>query len=126
MTVWTTIALKNVADLTGGNAFKSSEYSKSGMFILRTLNIQDDCSIDAGNAKFIPHDLVDKYERFALQTNDTLFVMVGATLGKVGFVRSENLPALLNQNMWRVRAKEGKIDPIYLHYCFRYFSKSLI
>lgn len=123
MSVWSTVQLHEVAELTGGHAFKSSEYSEQGMFILRTLNISDDCSIDQENAKFIPHSLVEQYRRFELEQNDTLFVMVGATLGKVGFVRENTLPALLNQNMWRVRARNGRIDPIYLHYCFRHFSK---
>ena len=54
---------------------------------------------------------------------DTLFVMVGATLGKVGYVRARDVPALLNQNMWLVRAIPGKIDPVFLHYCFRELSK---
>ncbi|WP_106745067.1 restriction endonuclease subunit S [Yoonia maritima] len=121
MMEWATVELAKVADLTGGHAFKSSEYSETGMAVLRTLNIRDDCSVDLSDPKYIPHVLVPAYERFALQKDDTLFVMVGATLGKVGLIRAKNLPALLNQNMWRIRAKPGKVDPMYLHYCFRHF-----
>ena len=49
--------------------------------------------------------------------------MVGATLGKVGYVRARDLPALLNQNIWVIRGLPGKIDPVFLHYCFRELSK---
>lgn len=52
-----------------------------------------------------------------------MFVMVAATLGKIGLVRKKDLPALLNQNMWVIRARDGQIDPAYLHYVFREVSK---
>lgn len=46
--------------------------------------------------------------------------MVGATLGKVGFVKECDLPALLNQNMWVIRSKDSNItDPRYLYYWFQ-------
>ena len=123
MNEWQTVELSTVADLSGGYAFKSEEYTESGMFILRTLNIRDDCGIERDNPKFISLSEVDNYKRFLLQANDTLFVLVGATLGKIGFVRSCDLPAVLNQNMWRIRAKPNHIDSLYLHYCFQHFSK---
>ena len=54
---------------------------------------------------------------------DTLFVMVAATLLAFGFVRSDVFYALLNQNMWVIRAKHGRIEPVFLHYCFRELSR---
>jgi type I restriction enzyme S subunit len=47
-----------------------------------------------------------EYRDFYLQPDDVLLVMVGATTGKLGFVREKDLPALLNQNMWCLRTKE--------------------
>jgi len=113
------VALSEVAELTGGYAFKSRDYSNSGRFVLRTLNIGSDCSINKRDAVYIPEALCDQYGRFQLQAFDTLFVMVGATLGKVGLVREQDLPALLNQNMWRIRANPNVVDSRYLHYAFR-------
>src|SRR5437762_2736857 len=115
---WQDVALSDIADLSGGFAFKSEDYAPSGRFILRTLNIQDDCSISRGDAVYLPEELCPQYARFALMPNDTLFVMVGATLGKVGYVRETDLPALLNQNMWRVRAKQESADARFVHYAF--------
>jgi len=106
--------LEEIAELSGGYAFKSEDYSANGRFILRTLNIKDDGSIHRENGVFISHDKCGLYERFELDEHDTLFVMVGATLGKVGFVRREILPALLNQNMWRIRARTDVCDKRYL------------
>ena len=117
---WREVALSEVADLTGGYAFKSRDYASSGRFVLRTLNISDDGSITRDDAVYLPEALCPQYERFVLQADDTLFVMVGATLGKVGLVQSKDLPALLNQNMWRIRARPGVADPRFIHYAFRH------
>ena len=120
---WATVALDDVANLSGGFAFKSSQYTEEGRFVLRTVNIDENYSITRENANYISEDDAKNFERFSLGEHDTLFVMVAATLGKIGYVRQRDLPALLNQNMWVIRAKRGKIDPIFLHYLFREISK---
>jgi type I restriction enzyme S subunit len=120
---WQTVRLGDVAELNGGYAFKSTQYTEKGRFVLRTVNIRDDCSITREGATFISEDEASEYSRFSLHDRDTLFVMVAATLGKVGYVRSDILPALLNQNMWVIRAKPGKIEPDFLQFCFRELSK---
>lgn len=118
-----TVTLNEVATVTGGHAFKSEQYTSTGRFVLRTVNITDDYSITREGANFISEQDACNYERFALEPHDTLFVMVAATLGKIGLVRDSDLPALLNQNMWVIRARPGKIDKLYLHYLFRELSK---
>ncbi|MCP9223136.1 restriction endonuclease subunit S [Erythrobacter sp. LQ02-29] len=117
------VTLNDVATVTGGHAFKSSQYTREGRFVLRTVNIRDDYSITKEGANFISETDARNYERFTLEPLDTLFVMVAATLGKIGLVREADLPALLNQNMWVIRARPGKIDKRYLHYLFREISK---
>jgi type I restriction enzyme S subunit len=121
---WRKLPLSAVAELSGGFAFKSRDYVSAGRFVLRTLNIRDDCSISREDGVFLPEELWPEYSRFELQPDDTLFVMVGATLGKIGYVRSSDLPALLNQNMWRIRAKPGIADARFIHYAFRLAVKS--
>lgn len=112
--------LDDVAELKGGFAFKSKDYSDNGRFILRTVNIGGDGRITKEGATYIPEGLAPEYERFELQNHDTLFVMVGATLGKVGYVAQEDLPALLNQNMWVIRSRNEEVcDPRFLNYWFR-------
>ena len=120
---WREVHLSELASLSGGFAFKSRDYAPVGRFIVRTLNIGDDGSISAGDSVYLPEVLCPQYARFELEPADTIFVMVGATLGKVGFVRKEILPALLNQNMWLIRAKLGQADPLFLHYAFRQAAK---
>ena len=112
------VPLSEVADVSGGYAFKSKDYVPNGHFVLRTLNISDQGRIDKSNAVFLAEEDVPKYPKFSLREFDTVFVMVGATLGKTGLITSTDLPALLNQNMWRIRAKTNKCDPRFLYYCF--------
>ena len=121
---WPESPLTDLADLSGGFAFKSGDYAPAGRFVLRTLNIRDDGSISHEGAVYLPEELYPQYSRFELQPHDTLFVMVGATLGKVGFVRKSDLPALLNQNMWLIRAKPGIGDARYMQYAFRHVVKA--
>ena len=120
------IPLEEVAELKGGYAFKSTDYTDKGAFVLRTLNIGADGSIGRENAVFIDENRVPEFERFNLVEWDTVFVMVGATLGKTGLVRPGDLPALLNQNMWVIRAKRSLMYPRFLHYMFASQSKTLL
>ena len=116
---WTDCRLADIADLTGGYAFKSSQYIEDGVFVLRTLNIEEGGSINPEDAVFVSDSDADEFKRFELFEGDILFVMVGATLGKVGRVSEEVLPALLNQNMWKIRAKDSLADQNFLYYCFK-------
>ena len=118
--------LGDIADLNGGYAFKSSDYTESGVFVLRTLNIELNGNITKRKATYISKSRMEEFDRFKLFENDVLFVMVGATLGKTGVVREADLPALLNQNMWVIRAKSDLIDPHYLYFVFVKYSKSLL
>lgn len=121
---WVCTELENVAQIQGGYAFKSNDYSKSGIFILRTLNITTDGLINRDNPVFLPKSLYNKYKNFALKNNDILFVMVGATMGKVGYVTNLVLPTLLNQNMWLIRSQD--IDSRFLFYLLKRFSTSFL
>ncbi|HCR3983063.1 TPA: restriction endonuclease subunit S [Kluyvera ascorbata] len=100
---WEWVRLGEISDAVTGNAFKTSEYSDEGTFVLRVTNINPDGSINLTDSKFIPHNIAEnKYSNFSLVEGDILLVMVGGSLGKIGIVDSECLPALLNQNMWKM------------------------
>ncbi len=99
--------LSDNCELSGGFAFKSTEYKSEGLFVLRVTNIKPDGTIDINDAKYISNDAVLDYEKYSLEAGDVLIVMIGGSIGKVGFVDKKVLPALLNQNMWLVRSKNG-------------------
>ena len=102
---WEWVRFGEVFSIRTGFAFKSSTYSDSGILVLRVVNFDRLGAFDLSDAKFFPPEKIDKkISQFALNEGEILMVMVGGTIGKTTIVTSEVLPALLNQNMWRIRS----------------------
>jgi restriction endonuclease S subunit len=113
------LKFKDAFDLSGGYAFKSSEYKDTGSFVLRVTNISEDGTIDKKDAKFITPLNNEDYKDYNLRFGDVLIVMIGGSIGKVGLVDQESLPAFLNQNMWLVRSSKH-YSPKYIFYLCLY------
>lgn len=112
---WRWTLFENVGDISGGFAFKSPDYSSTGVFVLRVTNIEPSGLINKNDPVFLPAAKVTKeVERFYLNEGDILLVMVGGSLGKIGVVTREILPALLNQNLWRIIPANGEVDRRFL------------
>ncbi|MBS1004609.1 restriction endonuclease subunit S [Acetobacter thailandicus] len=104
---WKSAFIRSCVEIGRGFAFKTEQYQDAGYPVLRVSNIGDNGNISNDkNWKFISYADAKNYKNYQLKEDDILLVMVGATTGKMGRVRKENLPALLNQNMWVLRGKE--------------------
>ena len=102
---WAPVRFGEVFSIRTGFAFKSSTYSKEGLLIFRVVNFSRDGTFDLSDVKFFPETLLDdKIKSFLLEEGEILMVMVGGTIGKTTRVTQEILPALLNQNMWRIQS----------------------
>jgi type I restriction enzyme S subunit len=100
---WEVVELGSIAELINGFAFKSEDYVSDGILNFRVVNIRDEGVIDVANdIEFLPKDFMKTYEQYLLSEGDILVVMVGATRGKLAFIPKTILPALMNQNMWRI------------------------
>lgn len=111
---WTNLA--NLTDIQNGFAFKSGEYiGFSDTPIVRTLNIGTDNLFDTQNLKYISDESHSKYQKFEFKTFDTALVMVGASIGKTGFVTSRTNGGLQNQNMWRFRPLNSDMPGLYMY-----------
>jgi len=121
---WATTSIGSAVQVGRGFAFKSEQYRDAGHPILRVSNISEDGAIsNQDDWKYIDPSEVSDFARYALNDLDILIVMVGATTGKLGFVSNKDLPALLNQNMWSLRAKESKgLSQRY----FRYIARGVV
>lgn len=127
-TGWKVVSLGEIAEIQNGFAFKSKDYIEKGIRVTRTLNIsKSDLTIDNEDAVYLPIDFYDdeKYEKQKLQLFDTLLVMVGASIGNIGMVLSENLPSLQNQNMWRFRSKDRTISSTLIYFYVIQANKSV-
>ncbi|MEI8603629.1 restriction endonuclease subunit S [Shewanella sp. PP-Sp27a-2] len=111
---WAWSRLGDIATASTGYAFKSSQYTDNGTFVLRVTNINPDGTIDRLDSKFIDPILAEsEFSKFLLCENDILMVMVGGSLGKVGIVSKNVLPAVLNQNMWKLSQLGGIPFPFF-------------
>ena len=114
MKTYPTKKLGEVLKLQGGFAFKSSEYTKQGIPIIRIQNLQDDI-LDFKNPVYLQKNKEINYKHFLLKKGDILVAMSGATTGKMARVKKEDLPALLNQRVGRFVIKNNEIDQEYLY-----------
>ncbi len=120
---WEWAMVGHVAETNTGFAFKSSEYKSEGTLVFRVTNIRPDGSVDLSDSKFIdPISAETTYKGFKLQAGDVLLVMVGGSLGKIGVVDKNCLPAVLNQNMWKIVINKN-IDRQFFVLCMRYINR---
>jgi type I restriction enzyme S subunit len=115
---WDVVELGVVADLVNGFAFKSGDYVDKGILNFRVVNIRDEGMIDVSNDfEFLPKEFERLHEQYLLREGDILVVMVGATRGKMAFIPKTVLPALMNQNMWRIVPKsDDEMNRRYLYH----------
>lgn len=114
---WEEKPLKDVCNINNGYAFQSGTYKEFGKKIIRTMNFNNHW-IELNSLVYISHELAKNFERFYLQRNDFLLVMVGASLGNFAIVTDDILPSLQNQNMWCFRAHQDSFQH-YLNFALR-------
>lgn len=99
------VKLKDIAHVLNGYAFKSNNYVKNGIRIIRITNVQKGYMED-NDPKFYPIEALEEVKGFRLYENDLLMSLTG-NVGRVAFLRKEMLPAALNQRVACIRIKEG-------------------
>lgn len=106
---WRVKKLGDVAKVIPGFAFKSKDWCKEGIPVIKIKNIVGDLSVDTVEADCVPSDiLTDKLRKFVLDDGDILVAMTGATAGKVGRLRCKR-PHLLNQRVAKLAPFD--VDP---------------
>jgi restriction endonuclease S subunit len=107
------VPLGKVAKVQGGYSFKSSDFSDTGVPVIRISNIKDGF-IKLDDIKYYPKEITKRLEAFSLKKDDVVVAMSGATTGKIGIVKETDLPLLLNQRVGRF-SLSGDIDGKYLY-----------
>lgn len=99
---WLWTKLGHVLFVQGGFAFKSRNYKKQGVPLVRISNIQDRRVDFGGGTVFLDNSCVEQYSDFRVQKGDILVALSGATTGKFGTYEKDEI-ALLNQRVGRLR-----------------------
>ncbi len=123
---WKWCRLGEITSANTGYAFKSKDYKEKGVFISRVTNISSDGYISMNKAVYIDKVSANStYLKFHLQLDDVLLVMVGGSLGKIGKVRENTLPSVLNQNQWKFDRYDG-MDSDFLIQCLKYINRTQV
>jgi type I restriction enzyme S subunit len=112
-TTWNTGRLGDVCRVVPGYAFKSSDWRKTGIRVVKIKNIISDNSVDLANSDCVAESLLTpRLQKFAIGDGDILIAMTGATAGKVGRVRT-NQRLLLNQRVAKIAPVEADSNFIW-------------
>jgi type I restriction enzyme S subunit len=124
---WEIKTVGDYCDILNGFAFKSEDYvSSGGIPNFRVGNINWDGTVSMEDCKFLPESFAESYKQYVLNEGDIMFVMVGATRGKLAQIPASILPALMNQNMWRIVPIREGIDRDFLFHHLRRSVVSLL
>lgn len=104
--------IKDYAEVLGGYAFKSDLFCANAIPVIRISNINNGC-VDLDPDICFDESFWEQNKRFRAEQNDILMAMSGATTGKSGIYK-EDVPALINQRVACIRARDGIACPMFL------------
>lgn len=96
--VWASFG--QICRVQGGFAFKSTEYVKEGVPLVRISNLVNGRVQVSEDTVFLPPAFAAANPAFLLRKGDVLIAMSGATTGKMATM-DDDIPALLNQRVGR-------------------------
>jgi type I restriction enzyme M protein len=99
------ISISEVARIKNGFAFKSEEYVEQGIRVIRIKNVQKGEVID-DDPQFMALDRHMEFADYALRAGDILMSLTG-NVGRVGRLKLEHEPAVLNQRVAHVELVVG-------------------
>lgn len=107
------VKLGDVCKVQGGYAFKSKEFQKDSIPIIRIGNIQDN-EVEIDYNVCFTKKFLNKHPEFEIKYGDILIAMSGATVGKIGKYQNDT-KALLNQRVGNFIVTE-KLEKRYLYF----------
>jgi type I restriction enzyme, S subunit len=97
---YTWASFGQICRVQGGFAFKSTDYVKEGVPLVRISNLVNGRVQVSEDTVFLPPDFATANPAFVLRKGDVLIATSGATTGKMATME-EDIPALLNQRVGR-------------------------
>ncbi|MDP2921763.1 MAG: restriction endonuclease subunit S [Candidatus Omnitrophota bacterium] len=104
--------LSDIAEIRGGKRLPLGEtFSKEGVPYIRVVDMQD-FYVDLTNAEKIALDLHERLNRYQIKKEEIAVVIVGNTIGLIGFMLSDVTPCNLTENCAKIITKN--VSPYYL------------
>lgn len=121
----TKVKLGDVANFINGGAWNQSEYTETGVPVVRVSDIHN-ATVDLSDCKYLPTTAIKKYAKNKLEKGDLVICTVGShatqpnsVVGRPGIIPASCQGALLNQNAVCIRPKVELIDKVWLGYLAR-------
>jgi type I restriction enzyme S subunit len=95
---WAATPLNVICTVRGGYAFRSSDFTTSGIPLVRIGDLSGASVEFSKDTVYLPEDCLERYESFTVKNGDILMALSGATTGKIG-VYKRSQPAFLNQRV---------------------------
>jgi len=112
-----------------GYGFKSSEFSKVGIHVIKIGDLQNGRVILTEDTSRISDDYLsnERMKKFILKEDDILIALTGATTGKVAILKGFNVPMLLNQRVGKVSIMDDLVDNVFVQYVIqtKYYQKRI-
>ncbi|WP_063076548.1 restriction endonuclease subunit S [Neisseria flavescens] len=115
---WKQTTLSGICEMQNGYAFKSSEWTDTGIPVIKIGSIQSKILTVEGNG-FVSEDNLSLRSNFVLNGGDIVIGLTGAYVGKVGRMPA-NKKAMLNQRVAKFLAK--RINESETFYSFIYMN----
>lgn len=109
---WVKIKLGEVLVVKNGYAYKSQDFSDSGIPVIRISNIKDG-QVLTKNSVMVSEELYN--ESFIVKRGDILVAMSGATTGKYGIYEGNEI-ALQNQRVGNLQLISDQVSKKYIYY----------
>jgi type I restriction enzyme S subunit len=108
---------KLIAELESGSRPKGGADGDSGEIpSLGGENIRMDGRLDVSSVRKVPRSFFETMTKGVLRHEDVLINKDGANTGKVGIYRDEFPEAVINEHVFRLRGRDGKLDQGFLFY----------
>lgn len=93
---WTWIRVSSICKTIGGYAFKSSQFTNTG---IRVIRISDFDETGIKNKDIKRYKFTDKLKDYQIMLNDILMCMTGGTVGKAVLITQIDEPMYINQRV---------------------------
>ena len=126
---YATVKLGEYIDILSGFAFKSKDFTDTGIPVIKIKNVQPPY-VTLEDLSYVPDDIAEKSQKFLLQYNDVLIALTGShinqmasVVGRVARVKY-SLPSLLNQRVGKITSKNNALCDI--DFVYHYLSQNKV
>ena len=97
---WKWVRLGEIANITGGYAFKSTSFCDNGIRVIRISDFNENGFV---NSKIVRHVFDDSLTPFIIEEKNILLCMTGGTVGKSYFVKNLTERMMTNQRVATIK-----------------------